>query len=123
MYNSPVTIECCINENSVYFEVDSGAAVSVLTQEEARRCHANIVPTNRRVLSYNGGSIYLVGEILLPIVYNNNCVYHNFLIADGNKNNLFGRDLFTKFDVHIIINPDRVSKIAPSVLGICLALA
>ena len=39
-----------------------------------------------------------------------------FLVVDGNKNNLFGRDLFTKFDVHIVINPDRVSKIAPSVL-------
>ena len=46
--------------------------------------------TNLRVLDYNGGNIDLVGETVLPIVYNNNYVYHNFLFVDGNRNNLFG---------------------------------
>ena len=80
MHNTPVTAECCVNENSVNIEV----AVSVLTQEEARRCLTNIGPTNRRVLVYNSANINLVGETALPIAYNNNCVYHIFLVVDGN---------------------------------------
>lgn len=98
------------------FEIDSGAAVSVLNEHDARKVGACVRPTSRTALGYNGGKIHLVGETTLFIQYDNISVSHTFLVAGGNNFNLFGRDLFSKFNVHVVINPEKISSLSLSVL-------
>ena len=115
MYRDPINIQCRVNNIPVDFEVDSGAAVSVISENVARKVNAQITRTSHRVLGYSGGQIDLVGEALLPISYNNVSVVHKFLIVTGDKNNLFGRDLFSQFHIHIVVNPHKLNAIQRSI--------
>ena len=115
VYRDPINIQCRVNNIPVDFEVDSGAAVSVILENIARKVNAQITSTSHRVLGYSGGQIDLVGEALLPISYNNVSVVHKFLIVTGDKNNLFGRDLFSRFHVHIVVNPQKLNAIRRSI--------
>ena len=115
VYRYPINIQCRVNNSPVDFEVDSGAAVSVISENIARKVNAQITRTSHRVLGYSGDQIDLVGEALLPISYNNVSVVHKFLIVTGDKNNLFGRDLFSQFHIHIVVNPHKLNAIRRSI--------
>lgn len=100
----------------VDMEIDSGAAVSVISEMDAAKVNAQIYPTSRQAAGYNGGSIDIIGETNLNVVYNNMSVFHKFLVVAGYKNNLFGRDMFSKFNVHVVVKPEQLFNVSYSVL-------
>ena len=112
----PFIVHCNINNNVVPFEVDSGAAVSVITESVATQLQAILTPTVRRVAGYDGSIIPLAGEVDLCIECNAVRAMHRFIVAKGTKYNLLGRDLFSKLNIQIVFNANAVSHVPSSVL-------
>lgn len=99
------------------FELDSGAQASTITRSDALSADGNIVPTPRRVHAYNGSPISLLGECTLNVFLNGVATKHSFLVVENVNTNLFGRDLFKKFNVSITF-PDTVNCNSTSVLEV-----
>ena len=68
---------------------------------DAIRVGNNIIPTSHKIVCYGGNTIDLCGEINATINYNNKSFSHIFLVVKANTTNLFGRDLLTKYNMHI----------------------
>ena len=77
---------------------------------DANRVGACILPTQRRLLPYNGDSIKLVGAANINVSYNNVRLCHKFFIVSGNKINLLGRDLIHKLNIQFVF-PDPVNAV------------
>ena len=101
--NNSTVIQCLINNNQIQFELDSGSTISTINHKIAHEVGAVVRPTVHRVLGYSGNAVQLCGETQLLINYNNKCFTHKFLVVKSNSVNLFGRDLFTKFNMHITV--------------------
>ena len=102
--SSPINVSCNLNNADVQFQLDSGASVSTLSLNDANRVGACILPTQRRLLPYNGDSIKLVGAANINVSYNNVRLCHKFFIVSGNKINLLGRDLIHKLNIQFFFS-------------------
>ena len=58
----------------------------------------------------------MIGEILCSIKYEDLVLDHKFLIAKGNKINLFGRDLLAKFNFHVVKKSPQVNSVHNSII-------
>ena len=109
VYNDPVLINCKINNVHVPFEIDSGAAVSTITDQIASLLNVEIKQTNRIIKAYGNNAVEILGEVMLPITYKNVMVSHVFYVVSNASVNLFGMDLFRAFNFYIVHNPAVLS--------------
>ena len=108
VYTNPIIIHCRVNGVNVPFEVDSGAAVSTICSSYLHSIHATVSPTSKIVRGYSGCQIQVTGECDLEVNYQGNAVSHSFLVVENSTVNLFGRDLFGKFNFHIVHKPNDI---------------
>lgn len=88
----------------------------MITETDALEVNATIGTTNISVAGYDGGIIPVVGEAELSVQFNAISTVHKFIVVKGSKNNLLGRDLFSKFSIDIVFNRKSVSHVSSSVL-------
>ena len=112
-----------LNNDKVPLEVDSGATVSVLTEEWCKKIGAEIKPSNKNLKDYGGHPLNIVGETRLKVLFNNFAVYHVFYVACSKQNNLCGRDLMKKVGIGLagLDESLRVNNVDNSDLNILLS--
>ena len=88
-----------LNGVQVPLEIDSGACVSLLSEDWVQRIRGSIKPSKKNLTAYGGKKVVVKGEVLLNVKFNNFIYKHIFYVTDLNCNNLCGRDLMKKLDI------------------------
>ena len=91
-----------LNDVKVPLEVDSGVAVSLLTEWWCKKIGAEIQSSNKKLHDYGGHSVNVKGETQLKVLFNNFAVPHVFYVVCSKQNNLCGRDLMNKVGIKLI---------------------
>lgn len=94
------------------FQIDSGSAVSLLS-ESTYRCHFSKIPlspTNKRLVSYTGENIMTCGLLQLPVTYNKKTHTIELHVVRENSTSLLGRDFIQKFNLELVPVNAVVSK-------------
>lgn len=88
---------------SLEFEVDSGSAVSVISQNTYMKYFSNVPLsiTNKKLIGFNGGKIIINGLINLPVTYNNMVNKIDFFIVQNEGPSLLGRDFIRLFQLEL----------------------
>lgn len=109
----PMTERVSISGLCLEFEIDSGSAVSVVSEKTYNSYFKNIPlsATNKKLLSYTGDSIVTTGIVSLPISYGGVtrtlCVY---IVRDGGPP-LLGRDFIHMFNLELAPAPSDVRTV------------
>ena len=71
--SKPIEVEMLLNDKPVRMELDTGAAVTIMSkrQQQALFPGASLHSSNVRLKSYTGEQVEVVGEMAVNVVYNN----------------------------------------------------
>ena len=98
----PITVELEIQGKSVVMEVDTGAAVSVISETTYKELFPNltlkIVPMGLK--TYTGEGIPVLGEVVVEVSYHEQNHQLSLIVVKGKGHNLFGRDWLMHFKLH-----------------------
>ena len=112
--SEPIIIPVKVNGQLLNMELDTGAAVSLIS-EETYRCHWADRPlqnSDTKLKTYSGEEIVVQGTLQVDIVCNEQHANASLLVVEGNGPNLFGRDLLHK----IKLNWEAINSIKSSEL-------
>ena len=103
-----------IQQQSVPFEIDSGAAVSTMTKEWVQELNLDMESCNKKLKAYDNREVEVLGKVVVPVQYNNTNVSQVFYIVDSHNTNLCGKDLMKQVGIYLAgINENtRVNKIS-----------
>ncbi|KAJ8716473.1 hypothetical protein PYW07_003100 [Mythimna separata] len=99
----PMTERVMISGLALEFEIDSGSAVSVIS-ENTYKSYFKELPlsvTNKKLFSYTGENIKTLGIVLLPISYNGRTEVLNVYVVHAGGPPLLGRDFIREFDLEL----------------------
>ena len=92
----PIKLYPFINEVRICMELDTGAAVSILSKDQLKRLPGiKIRPCETTLTTYTGGSVTVIGEADVLVQYGNYCGTLPIIITDSNNVSLLGRDWLT----------------------------
>lgn len=98
----PITVELQIESQVVKMEVDTGAAVSLMssTQYNCIFPHLRLQHSSSSLSTYSGEQLKLVGERKMEVKYNSQCKNMVLHVVEGDGPSLLGRDWLRhiKFD-------------------------
>lgn len=85
------------------FEIDSGSAVTVISQNtyETHFCDIPLQPTNKRLHSYTGERIKCIGMISLPVTFAGRTHSLNAYVVSDDGPALLGRDFISRFNLQL----------------------
>ena len=90
----PIKVKLEIQGKPVDMEVDTGAAVSIISEETYKKLFPNLnlqkVPIGLK--TYTGESIPVLGEIVVEVKYQKQSHQLSLIVVKGKDHNLFGRD-------------------------------
>lgn len=109
VYTSPINIHCLINNHCIPFELDTGAAVSTLSDKYVSSLNLSLTKSNKFIIAYGNNSVQLLGEVTLPVSFDGVTVTHTFYVVSNTSVNLLGRDLLNAFNFSVVHNPSKVS--------------
>ena len=89
----PFTVELMVNEKPVTFEVDTGATVTILSQEVYRHLFPNLKldPSSMLLKSYTGDQVKVLGEVQVAVSYGEQKGNYTLYVVKGNNSCLLGR--------------------------------
>ena len=92
----PLFVDIKLNGQAVRAEVDTGAAVSVCSEEQFHRLFPKggptIAPSRRKLCTYGGKRLPLRGEVIVCVQYGAVSVNLPLIVTEGTGPVLFGRD-------------------------------
>ena len=90
----PFTVELVINGCPVIFEVDTGAAVTIVSQEVYRKMFPNLElqPSSVLLKSYTGNQVQVQGEAQVDVQYGEQQGTFTMYVVSGKGSCLLGRD-------------------------------
>ena len=90
----PITVELQIESQVVKMEVDTGAAVSLMssTQYNCIFPHLRLQHSSSSLSTYSGEQLKLVGERKMEVKYNSQCKNMVLHVVEGDGPSLLGRD-------------------------------
>ena len=93
----PYHVEMDINGTSTRMEIDTGAAVTILSEDTFRQVEkgqevSRLKPTKARLRTYTGEEINVMGEVQLPVEYGSGKHNLSALVVHGKGPSLLGRD-------------------------------
>lgn len=99
----PMTESVVVNKNKLNFEIDTGSAVTVISERTYGDYFSSLKLQPSKILlqSYNGGRIDTLGTLSLPFVYKGKQRNITAYIVRGNGPLLLGRDFIAKFNLQI----------------------
>ena len=114
-HSSPFTITLHIKYTPVKMEVDTGAAVSIISEATFQRlqqspCAPILESANSKLKTYTGQDIAVRGTAQFTIRYKSTQLYLGVHVVSGTGLNLLGRDLITPLEVDLdnLITPLEV---------------
>ena len=91
--NRPFNIDLHVNERPVTFQLDTGAAMSVITHHDYQRFVGSpISKSSRSLQTYTGEHIPIVGEANVDVAYAGNVHHLPLIVVDGEGPPLLGRN-------------------------------
>ena len=97
----------------VPLEIDCGAGVSLLSKNWFKKFDLSLQTASKKIFAYGNMTVKLLGEVIIPVKYNNRNADQKFFITDTIDNNICGRDLMHKMGFYIqgLDNNNRVDSI------------
>ena len=118
---SPIYLDCKLNNKKVQFEMDSGSPISTLCHKYCKEIDdCKILPCDLKLQCYNSSPVKVIGKITISdfSFRNKNVSNVDLVIVDDScPNNLFGRDLISKFkllDSNLNLNNIKVEELINS---------
>jgi len=90
----PITVTLELNGKSVVMEVDTGAAVSLMSEATQKKVFpdAQLQKTSVKLHTYTEESLSVIGTMEVQVRYANYVGQHTLVVVSGNGPTLFGRD-------------------------------
>ena len=92
--SKPIVVTLELNSKSVDMEVDTGAAVSLMSEATQKKLfpQAKLQKTTLRLQTYTAETLSVLGTLEVLVNYGNYTGKHTLVVVDGNGPTLFGRD-------------------------------
>ena len=97
----PIRVELKIHGKVLYMEVDTGAAVSIISEQTKTRLFPNILlkPPSVVLRTYTGEALSVLGEMEAKVEYKDQSHNLTVVVVKGDGPNLFGRDWLSHFQL------------------------
>ena len=92
---SPYTVDLSVNGAPLKMEVDTGAAVSLISEETYKRLWKNppkLKPTTTQLRTYSGQQLVVLGTLVVNVEYETQQVARSLIVVKGSGPSLMGRD-------------------------------
>ena len=91
---NPLETEVCINKETVVMEIDTGAGLSLISQEtySTKFGYCQLQPTDIQLRTYGGQPIPVLGLLNVTVQYESQSAILPLLVVVGNGPNLLGRN-------------------------------
>ena len=105
----PISVELEVNGKTLTMEVDTGAAVSIISQKVQEKLLPNVEVRPSRVLlrTYTGQHMSVVGEITVEVKYAEQAASLVLIVVKGEGPSLFGRNWFD----HITLDWKQIASV------------
>ena len=116
--NKPFLVELQVRGNVITFEVDTGAAVTIMSEDNFRY-HFPSEPISKSTLelkTYTKDKLPVIGEVKVPVSYNNQKGEFMLYIVKGKGPNLLGRNWLEQFTLDWKALAASVNYVAPNQL-------
>ena len=102
-----------VNHTLVPFEIDSGAAVSTLSESWVQSLKLQLKSCNKILHAYDNSNITVLGKVNTDVKYNGVCVPQTFYVVDSPNPNLCGKDLMNKVGIYLagLAKSSRVNQV------------
>ena len=91
--NDGVFVEINVAGKPIHMEVDTGAAVSIISEDwYIRNCQLPLETTAVKLKTYNGESIPILGKLVAPVTYQSGQFNLPAYVVKGNSPSLLGRE-------------------------------
>ena len=100
---SPYTVELSVNGAPLKMEVDTGAAVSLISEVTYKRLWKNppkLKPTTTRLRTYSGQQLVVLGTLVVNVEYKTQQVARSLIVVKGSGPSLLGRDWLAEIRLH-----------------------
>ncbi|KAL4720816.1 hypothetical protein ACJJTC_014987 [Scirpophaga incertulas] len=116
----PMTETVCIGGLILEFEIDSGSAVSVMSENTYLRYFKEVPlsATNKKLCGYTGKKIETIGVVLLPVSYNGRTHTLQVYVVQADGPPLLGRDFIRKFKLELAPVSDSAQAAAALAGGV-----
>ena len=91
---TPITAEVSVDEKILCMEVDTGAAVSVLSETTYKRLWPEKIlrPTTMKLKTYSGSPLTVLGQLQVQVKYQDQAANLPIIVIAGDGPSLLGRD-------------------------------
>ena len=115
-----ITVDVSVNDKLLLMEVDTGAAVSVISESTQKGMFpdATLHPTSVLLKTYSGEQLAIMGELQTQVQYKDQTKVLNLLVVEGDGPSLLGRDWLK----HIQLDWKQISTIVQETHGTLNAL-
>ena len=93
-----IMVPVTINDKQLNMELDTGASVSIISQEIWNSSFLNVklTPSTMKLKTYSGEVLKVVGQAMVNVTYGGNVYELPLQIVEGNGPCLFGRNWLKK---------------------------
>ena len=93
----PIMLEVMVNNQNVSMELDTGSAVSLISEHlfKSKWPDTHLQISTVKLRTYSNESLQVLGQVEAKIQYNKQSVQLPLIVVEGNGPSLFGRDWFT----------------------------
>ena len=90
----PFTVDMCIQGTTLTFEVDTGAAVTLISEETYHKhfLSKSLQKTSVRLKTYTDDQVHVLGQITVDVSYGTQKGMYTLFVVKGSGTNLLGRD-------------------------------
>ena len=95
----PYVIDCSLNDQKIFFEVDTGSGTSTLRYDDFKKLNCPLQGSKVKLLGYNQIPIKVFGKVSKVVYKDQICSDIDLIVGSDSPNNLMGRNLISKFDI------------------------
>ena len=106
----PITVTLQVNEQPISMEVDTGAEVSVMSEQVFFQVfpHATLQPSSLQLKTYTDDSIPIMGETMVQVHYGHQSAQLPLIVVAGIRQSLMGRNWLQ----HIKLDWKRIAQVS-----------